>query len=234
MTKRKDTKTRVEEAYRKLKQMMLQQKIVPGQKLLYRELADWLKMSKTPIINALNRLEQEGFIVSEANRGFYVKPMDTKEIMDCYEVREALEIKSLEQAIRFGTSIDIEFLTHKARDFENYPNYDAGKKKLMLNAEFHLHIATISQNQVLKYLIRRNLEHIMLRLRLANFSFKKMGASSREHFRLIEAIRQKNVSKGAAIIRDHIRQSREHIIAGVSIIEIGDQESEAFFEEERQ
>lgn len=53
----KDTKSHIEDAYREIKRLMLQRKLVAGQKLLYRELIDLLHMSKTPIINALNRLE---------------------------------------------------------------------------------------------------------------------------------------------------------------------------------
>lgn len=225
-----DTKTRVETAYRKIKQLMLQQKIVAGQKLLYRELIDWLEMSKTPIINALNRLEQEGFIVSEANRGFYVKPMDTKEILDCFEVREALEALAVRQAIQLASSVAIEALARKVEAYEKYINHKYDKKKLMLNAEVHLHIAEMSNNQVLIYLLRRNLEHIMLRLRLDNYAPARIELSSREHADLLLLIQQKNVSKSSALIRRHIRKAREHVIACVTTDEVDSGASLAFFE----
>lgn len=59
-----ESKTLIEEAYNKIKQMIFQQTLVSGQRLIYQDLSKILNMSRTPIINALNRLEQEGFAVS--------------------------------------------------------------------------------------------------------------------------------------------------------------------------
>ena len=226
-----DTKTLVETAYRNIKQLMLQQKVVAGQKLLYRELIEWLHMSKTPIINAMNRLEQEGFVVSEANRGFYVKPMDIKEIMDCFEVREALEALAVRQAIKLATPADIDVLARKVEAYETYINHKYDKKKLMLNAEVHMHIAAMSNNQVLTYLLRRNLEHVILRLRLDNYPPARLEISSREHHELLSLIRQKSISKSTALVRRHIRSACEHVIACVTTDEVDSGASLAFFEE---
>jgi DNA-binding GntR family transcriptional regulator len=210
---------------------MLQQKVVAGQKLLYRELIDWLQMSKTPIINALNRLEQEGFIISETNRGFYVKPMDVKEIMDCFEVREALETMAVRQAIKSASIEDIALLDHKVTAYSTYNNHKYDKQKLMLNAEVHLHIAAMSNNQVLTYLLRRNLEHVILRLRLDNYSPERLEISSQEHTELFSYIQQKNISKSTALIRRHIRSAREHVVACVTTDEVDSGASLAFFED---
>jgi DNA-binding GntR family transcriptional regulator len=231
MPKNTDTKTLVETAYRNIKQLMLQQKVAAGQKLLYRELVDWLHMSKTPIINAMNRLEQEGFVVSEANRGFYVKPMDVKEIMDCFEVREALEALAVRQAIQLATPANIEVLARKVEAYEAYTNHKYDKKKLMLNAEVHMHIAAMSNNQVLTYLLRRNLEHVILRLRLDNYPPGRLEISSHEHDELLSLIRQKNIPKSTALAHRHIRNACEHVIACVTTDEVDSGASLAFFEE---
>ncbi|MBW2031950.1 MAG: GntR family transcriptional regulator [Deltaproteobacteria bacterium] len=68
--------TLIDEAYRKLKEMIFRQNVIPGQRLIAKDLSEMLKMSRTPIINALYLLEREGFIVSVPFRGFYVKPVD--------------------------------------------------------------------------------------------------------------------------------------------------------------
>ncbi|MBW1766053.1 MAG: GntR family transcriptional regulator [Deltaproteobacteria bacterium] len=67
--------TLINEAYRKLKEMIFRQNVIPGQRLIAKDLSEILKMSRTPIINALYLLEREGFIVSVPFRGFYVKPV---------------------------------------------------------------------------------------------------------------------------------------------------------------
>jgi len=76
---RSEDSTRLDEAYQKLKEMIFRQNIIPGQKLIARDLCDILNMSRTPVINALYMLEREGFVVSVPYRGFYVKPVDIQE-----------------------------------------------------------------------------------------------------------------------------------------------------------
>ena len=120
MVPKTDPKSLIDKAYRSIKRLMLQQKLYPGQKLLYRELIQLLGMSKTPIVNALNRLEQEGFVSAEPNVGYTVKPIDAKEIFDSYEVREALEVKAVRQALKKGSTEQMLVLEEKLAIFEKY------------------------------------------------------------------------------------------------------------------
>ena len=85
-----------EKAYQNIKQMIFNKNLGPGQKLVYKDLCKTLKMSPTPIIHSLCRLEQEGFLSSEPFRGFYIKPLDPQEAWDLYGVREALETYAIE------------------------------------------------------------------------------------------------------------------------------------------
>ena len=178
MARKSDAHSHIDEAYRSIKRLMLQQKLHPGQKLLYRELIQLLGMSKTPIVNALNRLEQEGFVTAEPNVGYAVKPIDEKEIYDSFEVREALEVKAVRQAIKKGTQKQMAVLEKKLRLFEQYIPARYDKKKLMLDCDLHLQIAEMAGNQVLKYLLRRNFEHIILRTRLDQYEIERMTAAA--------------------------------------------------------
>ncbi len=230
MKNSKDTKSLTEEAYRNIKRLMLQQKLIPGQKLTYRELTGQLNMSKTPIINALNRLEQDGFVASETNCGYYVKPIDAREIEDACEVREALELKAAQLAVRLLKPDDMALLEEKLLAYEQYvpPVYD--KKKFMLNAEFHLQVAAASGNRVLKYLLRKNLEHTLLRARLDNLDSDEMSGSAREHRELLEGLRRKDIRKCTDLIQTHIQRTREALLRGLSMEDVDGLESLSFFE----
>ena len=230
MKNSKDTKSLTEEAYRNIKRLMLQQKLIPGQKLPYRELIGLLNMSKTPIINALNRLEQDGFVASETNCGYYVKPIDAKEIEDACEVREAFETKAAQLAVRLLKPDDMALLEEKLLAYEQYvtPVYD--KKKFMLNAEFHLQVAAVSGNRVLKYLLRKNLEHTLLRARLDNLDSEEMSHSASEHRKLLEGLKKKDIRKCTDLIQTHIQRTREALLRGLSMEEVDGLESLSFFE----
>ena len=104
------TKTFIGEAYKTIKQMIFDQKLVPGQRLVYQDLGNLLNMSQTPILNALNRLEQEGFVVYENFRGFIVKPIDFQEVWEAFGVREDLEVYAVKQAIQFGHAKGLDIL----------------------------------------------------------------------------------------------------------------------------
>jgi DNA-binding GntR family transcriptional regulator len=230
MSRKADTKSLIDEAYRSIKRLMLQQKLFPGQKLLYRELIERLGMSKTPIVNALNRLEQEGFVIAEPNVGYTVKPIDVKEIFDSYEVREALEVKSVSQALKKGKPKQMAALEDKLAIFEQYRPYKYDKKKLMLDCDFHLQIAVMSGNDVLRYLLRRNFEHIILRTKLDNYDPKRMDATAEDHRRLLVSMKKKDVPTCVDRIENHIRHSRDYVIRCLSKEEQEGIESIPFFE----
>jgi len=212
----KKRKTLNEAAYKKIKQMIFQNELNPGQRLIYRDLSKILRMSRTPIINALTRLEEEGFVLSESYCGFYVKPVDIQEAWDLFGVREALEAYAIEQAIDRGEPWEIEILEEKLQNHENYmpPHYD--KKKAALEAEFHLQIASMAKNKVLKDLLRVNFEHLYLRFSLTGIDTKRMPLAVREHYEIVDKIKSKDVIGAVEVIRLHVRKGRNAVVAGIS------------------
>jgi DNA-binding GntR family transcriptional regulator len=210
------TKTLIEEAYRNIKQMIYEQKLVPGQRLVYQDLGDLLHMSRTPIIIGLNRLEQDGFVAYETFRGFYVKPLDPQEVWDAFGVREALETYAVEQAIKLGNAEDMKELEEKLLAHKTYKPHYYTRKKFLLDSEFHVQIAAMSKNRVLKLLLRRNFEHVYLRARLENYDPRRMDASPEEHWNLIKKMKKKDVIGSIELIKNHIQAARDHVLRCLS------------------
>lgn len=80
-----------DEAYDRITQAMLSGVIAPGARLVMDALAEELEISRTPVRDALRRLEQEGLIEPAGRRGFVVREIDAEEIRQTYEAREAIE-----------------------------------------------------------------------------------------------------------------------------------------------
>nr|MBP8699728.1 GntR family transcriptional regulator [Syntrophorhabdaceae bacterium] len=83
-TNKTDKKTKQQEdssqiAYQGIRHMLYTEELVPGQKIAYRDLAEKLQLSPTPIIQALRWLELQGFVTHEANRGYYMAPFSLEE-----------------------------------------------------------------------------------------------------------------------------------------------------------
>jgi DNA-binding GntR family transcriptional regulator len=212
--------TLIEEAYRKIKQMLLEQKFAPGQRLVNNDLAEILNMSRTPIINALNRLVQDGFIGFEGFRGFYVRPIDVQEVWDAFGVREALEVYSVEQAIKLGDTHGMVDLEEKLRIHTEYKPHYYTRRKFMLDSEFHLQIAAMAKNQILTWLLKRNFEHIFLRARLDNYDPRRMVSSAQEHHELVERMKKKDILRSVELIRSHIQKARDQVIRCLSTEEL--------------
>ncbi|MFH1490822.1 MAG: GntR family transcriptional regulator [Pseudomonadota bacterium] len=218
----RQTKTLIEEAYRRIKQMIYDQKFAPGQRLVNKDLAEVLKMSRTPIINALNRMVQDGVIGFESFRGFYVRPIDLEEIWEAFGVREAFEVYTVEQAIKLSNAKDMALLEGKLREHREYVPHYYTRRKFQLDSEFHLQIADMAKNNVLKWLLKRNFEHIYLRARLENYNPGRMISSAEEHERLVLSMKKKDIIGSVEIIRNHVQKARDHVIRCLS-----DEEREA-------
>ena len=213
--------TRIEEAYRQIKQMIFDQKLIPGQRLVNQDLVDNLHMSRTPIINALNRLVQDGFVAFESFRGFYVKPIDLQEVWDAFGVREALEVYTVALAIKLSDDGDIRELENKLREHADYQPHYYTRKKFLVDSNFHFQIAAMTKNKVLKWLLKRNFEHIYLRARLENYDIQRMVVAAEEHNRIVMKMKNKDIIGSIELMRNHIQKARDLVIRSLT-----DEESE--------
>ena len=91
--------TSQERAFRYLKEAILNLEFKIGAPLRAQAIAELLSLSRTPVREALSRLEQEGLVVRDGGWGYVVKPISLKEAMDLYKVREALEVEAVKEAI---------------------------------------------------------------------------------------------------------------------------------------
>lgn len=209
---RSEASTRIDEAYQKLKAMIFRQNIVPGQKLIAQDLCDILNMSRTPVINALHMLEREGFIISVPYRGFYVKPVDFQETIELFEVREALEVQTVQLAIQRMEPDDIKKLEAAALEHKHYMPAYYDRQKIALGTYFHIQIAKIARNKTLEKLLTINLEHEYLRFRWERGDIARMEPAVEEHYEIIERIKRKDKHGSISLIKRHIQKSKDHII----------------------
>lgn len=87
-----------EDAYDRLKQLITDGTLEPGEVLRDQQIAQVLGVSRTPVREALRRLEDEGFVETALNRWTRVAPLDLRKTMETYSIIEALEVCALETA----------------------------------------------------------------------------------------------------------------------------------------
>src|SRR5581483_10446370 len=97
----------VDRAYERLKRMAVGYHLKPGQRLNEIELAKQLGVSRTPLREALNRLNIEGFTRFSPGEGFYSRNLSQREILDLYELRKAIELHGVRLAIQHANEDEI-------------------------------------------------------------------------------------------------------------------------------
>jgi len=207
-----ESQSLIYEAYRKIKKMIFQQKLIPGQRLVCKDLSKAFNMSQTPIINALNRLEQDGYVASEPHRGFYVRPYDLQEVWDAFGVREAVESYAVMEAVKRADTDDFGELNDRLMKHERYQDYSNKREKFFLDAQFHLQIAAMTHNRLIKYVLRVNFQHLYLRASLENYDAHRLESSAEEHHRLMDKMKKKDIVNCQEVIRNHIHMERDYLI----------------------
>ena len=206
----------IDEAHQKIKNMIFEQRLAPGQKLTYSDLSSAFNMSPTPVINALHRLEYEGFVVSVPFKGFYVKKIGLQEAWELFGLREALETHIVEQVILITETEDMSLLEEKFSAHASYHPRTYDRKRFMLDSEFHNQLASLSKNQVLVQQLGTTLEHFYMRFRFDTMSLNRLQSSVEEHRQIIDRIRKKDINGAREAMRTHIQNARNHIIQALS------------------
>lgn len=204
--------TLIEDAYQKIKDMIFEQKLMPGQKLVYGDLSESFRMSQTPVINALFRLEHEGFVVSAPFRGFSVKKMDLQEAWDLFGVREALEAYLVEQVVLRALPSDLEQLEQRLAEHAAYQPKSYDRQRFKLDSEFHLQLAALSGNRMLIQQLRTCFEHFYVRFRFEAMDLSRLQLAVDEHRQILDRISRKDIPGARDAIRMHVQHGRDYVI----------------------
>lgn len=198
-----------------LRQAILKGELKPGERLMEIALAERLGVSRTPIREAMRKLELEGLVVMIPRRGAQVANITEKDLNDVLEVRIALENVAIEKACKNMTDEDMSRLWVAAKSFE----HTIGEGNLVKLAEadvaFHEIIYQASDNKRLIQTLN-NLREQIYRYRV---EYLKDGETRdvlvREHEELTRAIRERDVECAQKISFQHIENQRMGIIHSI-------------------
>lgn len=201
----KMTGTLSEKTYSILKDSIIKLELEPGALITVEEISEQLGVSRTPIRTALNSLTNEGLIEVVPGKGTFVKDLTKKEAADLFSLRELLESYSISLATKLRTDEDIkkiEHLLHKMK-LSYSDNYKNKEEFLTYDSEFHYAIVRISNNSYLEKHLTQLLDNSR---RYLNASTVNMiiNMAIDEHKELIEQIKNQDVEKAVACMKNHI------------------------------
>jgi DNA-binding GntR family transcriptional regulator len=215
-TKKKKTKEDfTNEAYMGIRRMFFLNEIIPGQKISYGDLAQRLEMSTTPIIQALKRLEFQGLVRHEPNRGYYTENISLEEITEIYEFRELIEVSLLPKTIASITKKGMKTLKKALDNHLDAVRDIYLKDRLLKDMEFHLTLATLSGNQLQINTLKFLFDLLYLKYRGNILFVTPMETVDAEHIQLYEDIDAGNFEQAQKVLGQHISNVKKHAILSI-------------------
>jgi DNA-binding GntR family transcriptional regulator len=201
-----------ESVYRRLKASITRGQLVPGSKLVETEIAKSLGVSRTPLREAINRLELDGLIEIFPHRGAFVKRHSVKEILENLEIREVLEGLAVRLAAKHSTAKMIRELESCFKEFTPKKVESALPRYAHRNVRFHNQIIAASRNQKLIALIH-NLFDQMDIVRLNTIALPGRARKSlAEHQNIIRLIKEGKAVEAERYLRAHICDLRHAVL----------------------
>lgn len=187
-----------------LRQAILKGELEPGERLMEIQLAERLGVSRTPIREAIRKLELEGLVLMIPRKGAEVAKISEKSLRDVLEVRRSLEELAIELACQRMSEEDIQQLEQAQNDFKKA--IDEGDTMKIAETDEHYHdIIYYGTGNVRLVQILNNLREQMYRYRLEYIKdADKHQVLRLEHDQILQAIRGRKVAQAKEVMREHI------------------------------
>jgi DNA-binding GntR family transcriptional regulator len=214
-TKQKPNADHTSKAYQGIRRMLFHNEIVPGQKIAYRDLAERLGMSQTPVIQALKWLEFQGLVRHERHRGYYTEPVSIQEVEEIYDFRAQIELALLPRTLaridnRAIGKLEAALNAHLKASREIYLY-----GRLLKDMEFHLTLAGLSGNRVQHQTLRLLFDLLYLKYG-GNILFStSMDKADSAHKELFGHIRDNRLAGAQAVLSRHINRVKQHVLSGL-------------------
>ncbi|WP_144558108.1 GntR family transcriptional regulator [Shouchella miscanthi] len=195
-------------AYEKIKSKILEEHYEPGQFLSERTLIDELGMSKTPIKNALVRLESEGFVTVSSKQGIIVIDISIERINDIYNLRIALETYSCQEIYQRITEEQIKELEENIEATKLAAMNKDVKAFATLDHEFHLAISEVAGNSEITKILLNYQDHLRrITLRHLKKDPNRVQKFYAEHVDILEALKNKD-GDCSSLMKKHLYESK--------------------------
>jgi DNA-binding GntR family transcriptional regulator len=199
--------------YNKLKSMIVERSLMPGEKIYQDKLATELGVSRTPLISALKMLEQEKLITAVPRRGFFVKVFTKEEMIDVFELREVLEGLIARKAVAKITKSQTRKLQSFFKGLEVSADASDVKRYADEDRRFHAFLMELGGTEILSGILKTyNVFTFSYQREHLEGLVREPKDTIHEHLAIIDAINKKDPDEAERLMRLHLRNSREQLI----------------------
>lgn len=188
----------------------------PGERLMEIQLADEMGVSRTPVREAIRKLEQEGFVVMIPRRGTYVADISIKDIAEIYEIRTSLDMLAAGLAAERITPEELANMNRYLVEISKAANIMDMDKIVELDTAFHDVLYTASRNERLHGIIY-NLRDQLTSIRGRSMSYPgRMSETMDEHRALVDSIAARDVERAQRAARIHMENAERTLMRSLA------------------
>ena len=208
-------------AYELIRSAIVENRYAPGQRLIEQRIAEEFGLSRTPVREALRRLEAEGLIVAQKHRGARVRPMSTTELVDLYGLRMRLESYAAELAAQRATEEEIDALGEAVEEFGRVrrqlgdrvgdPDLELLRQLNATNQRIHGTIVAAARHDRLSAMIGRTVDTPLVFRAFSMFGDEEMERSDMFHRLIHDAVRRRDGGRAGRLMGEHIQHGLDAV-----------------------
>ncbi len=199
-------RSRSEFVFASLRDAIWEGKFAPGERIPEEEIARSLGVSRTPVRDALRRLQERGMLAVGAGRSLVVAELSKQQVLELYAMREILEGSAARFAARHANEAEIDMLHRLLAEFDKHG--DDARMLVSLNRRFHGAICEAAHNRYLSATLDGMHDALAL---LHSNTFRvpnRRSESDAEHARIVQAIERRDPDAAESAARDHVRAAQ--------------------------
>lgn len=199
-----------------LRTAILEGNLKPGQRVMEVQLAEKLGVSRTPVREAIRKLELEGLLVMIPRKGAYVADVSIKDVLNVLEVRASLEGLAASLAAERITEEEVETLKEKAEEFEQMNRENDREGMIQKDTEFHSILLSASRNNKLLSIVE-GLSDQVQRFRVVYFTeYADAKNIMEEHRQILKAISERDGEAAEKLAEEHIENIGTYLLSNKS------------------
>jgi DNA-binding GntR family transcriptional regulator len=198
--------------FENLKQAIIRGEVAPGDRLVESRLADALDISRTPVREAIHKLEREGLLRKLPKGGFTVMNLTREDIEETFGIRCVLESYAARLAAVNYSEEELLPLENKLQEFQRLLDKGQLDELPRINTEFHSLFYALSRSPKLIKIINDLRDQIYRFRKILLKKDKWAEASNRDHRKMLEAIRQRDVNGVERVVKQHIARGQRIVL----------------------
>lgn len=199
-----------ESVYQRLKQDIFDFRLLPGDRFTEGEVAESLNVSRTPVREALQRLEKEGYVRVHFRSGWSVRDLDFKQFDDLYDLRVVLESAAVRQLCDRAERPPLDALKSIWLVSGEERSTD-GTRVAQLDEQFHSALVQAAGNPEVLRCHREVTERIRILRRLDFTEPDRVAATYQEHAQILRAVLRRRADQAIMLLRAHIETSKAEV-----------------------